>query len=174
MTLLQPWWLLLLPVWPLFILFLRARQQRRLVPAPDYLIWRRAAAKLPRAESHARISWKDALWIVPPVLLTLGLARPELDAFSKPAPAMMLVDGSASMKTKAPDGSTRLERGLREARRLLAGREDVVEHLAAPALVESATMMDAAGATVMPQKTHAMRRFSAGVSSSLTPFEWPT
>src|SRR5204863_7177683 len=74
----QPWWLLLLVAWPFLVLIARVRSQRREHAAPDFLLWKRAAAKLPPAASRARPSWRDLAWIAPLVLLTLGLAGPEL------------------------------------------------------------------------------------------------
>jgi hypothetical protein len=145
MTLLNPWWLALLPLWPLLLFFLRTRQLRRPVLVADFLLWQQAAARLPRAALQSRLSWRDLAWIAPPVLLTLGLAEPELKMASPDAAVLVLLDGSASMETLGPDGSTRADRGLREARRLLGSTSHEVEKTATRALVEAAVMIRAAG-----------------------------
>lgn len=163
MTLLHPWWLLALPLWPLLLWFLRAEQQKRLVLASDFLLWQRAAARLPYAASQARLSWKDLLWIAPPVLLTLGLAGPALWSAAEPAPVVVLVDASASLQTKGADGATRLERGLREARRLLGSRPEAVETLARASLAESAILAHAAGHPVVVVTDRPLANLPRGV-----------
>ena len=60
----------------------------------------------------------------------------------------MLVDGSASMETRAADGSSRRERGLAEARRLLGSRSWSTE-TGPPSLAEAATTLHAAGIPVL-------------------------
>jgi hypothetical protein len=149
MTLLHPWWLLALPLWPLLLWFLRTQQQKRLVLAPDFLLWQRAAARLPQAASQARLAWKDLLWIAPPVLLTFGLAGPALRSAADAEPVALLVDGSASMQTKDRDGATRLDRGLREARRLIGSSPLAGETVARASLAESALLAHAAGRPVV-------------------------
>jgi hypothetical protein len=148
-TLLHPWWLLALPLWPLLLFFLRARDQKRLVPAPDFLLWQRAAARLPRPAAAARFSWRDLLWIAPPVLLTIGLAAPEQSAPASSTPVAVLVDASASMEAKGADGSRRMDRGIAEATRLAGGRPADLERVATAKLAETAVLLQAAGRPVV-------------------------
>jgi hypothetical protein len=152
MTFAQPWWLLLLPLWPLLLLLVRASDRRTPRPAPDFLLWQRAAARLPRAASRARLSLRDLVWIAPLFLITLGLARPELRPASAAEQVLVLVDRSASMATVDGAGATRLARGLAEARRLLGSRPHRVEGIppggrgdeASPATVEAGALVESA------------------------------
>jgi hypothetical protein len=119
---LQPWWLALLPLWPLLAILVRRRDARAVVPAPDFLLWERASRSLPPAAPRSRFALRDLLWILPPVLVTAGLALPEWRGTAAAAETLVLVDRSASMATRDAQGATRLDRGLAEARRLLGAR----------------------------------------------------
>jgi len=145
---LHPWWLLLLALWPLLLMLLRRRDQKREQLAPDFLLWRRAAATLPAAASRARLSWRDLAWVAPLILLTGGLAEPEVCRSSAPVEVVVLADPSPSMQTRDETGATRLDRGLAEARRLLGSRPHRVE-TGTPAIADDALMLHAAGVPVL-------------------------
>jgi hypothetical protein len=152
---LQPWWLALLAVWPLFLLVARSREQRREQDAPDFLLWKRAAAKLPPAAVRARFSWRDLAWIAPLFLLTIGLAGPEMRRSASEPAVLILVDPSPSMETRGPGGETRRDRGIAEARRLLGSRSGTVEAVAG-GLGETAVVSDGAGIPVLVVTDRAM------------------
>ncbi len=124
MSFATPLVLLLIPAWAA-LLFLRARNEsRRLRLASDHLLWRRAAAVLPPAAARLRPRWRDWILIVPLVALTGALSGPGCTRRDA-APGIIILDRSASMGTM-DGGTSRIERGLREARRMLGDSARIV------------------------------------------------
>ena len=104
-------------------LYLLRPSPRRLVVSSG-LIWQRVLKE--RKRQPERLRWWLSLLLALAVALSIAaaLTRPEVAAVSGHAEQVVLVvDNSATMATRSPDGRTRLEHALERARgSIVAGR----------------------------------------------------
>lgn len=114
-------WIAAAVVPPLVILyFLKLRRRRE--PISSTFLWRRAVQELQVNAPFQRLR-KNLLLLLQLLVLALGvfaLARPIVESsLSDKSSVVILLDRSASMNTKEPDGDTRLDQAKEQAVRLV-------------------------------------------------------
>ena len=138
------------------------------VPAPDFLLWQRAAARR-RTPPRRRASRGRT---------SLDRAAGPADARPRRAGALVLRRGGAGPRPRGrvgvdadegPDGAPRLERGMREARRLLGSRPEAVETVPRASLAESASWRTRPAARSSSSPTAPCRTCPRGSGSSRSP-----